>query len=344
MHNTELVHETELTAALRPVLSGELAATEELVVHERRQRNRSTLFFVGVPDGGRRPRWVVKVPNIERNQADLRSPLTAEAQFHTVSRLHDYLQARAGGRVSTPRPVATLPSLGAWVMEFAHGRTVADVAGPKALVRPRTLRPAMEAAALALRELHGMEEKRCVEVDLAALEEEAVTTARRHLSEAGLPARESWFGRTATSGMSVEGREVVLHGDWVPENVLLSPSTIYCLDPELTHRDLAEHDVVRFLMMLFDAPMFVVGGNAPLVHTLRSQAAGAFLSAYYAPGSPPPTLRPLMLAALAARWRARHEDVAGRGARLRTGRQALVRRHFRSFLDEVSSLGWPVRY
>jgi Ser/Thr protein kinase RdoA (MazF antagonist) len=135
----------------------------------------------------------------------------------------------------------------------------------------------------------------------------------------------------------VTGRRVVLHGDFVPENVLLSEGAVHCLDPDLTHRNWAEEDVARFVVMLCDAPLFVTAGMTPPVRALRQLAVSTFLQGYYGDEPVSPLLRPLMLSLVAARWRARHEDVTLRGARFPGARQALVRRHFRAFLDEVTT-------
>jgi hypothetical protein len=65
-----------------------------------------------------------------------------------------------------------------------------------------------------------------------------------------------------------------------------------------------------------------------------------FLRAFYRGRPPSDLLRPLLLLSLAARWSTRHTDLGKRSPRLRRGREALVRRHFRTLLDEVSSPQW----
>jgi hypothetical protein len=332
--------DAELLGVLSPVLSADLrvATAPGFAVLRRSRRNRSVVYFVGV-SGEAAPRWVVKVPAIARVQHDLTSPLAAEQQFEVMARLHSHLQ-RVSGPVRTPRPVAYVPDLDGLVMDYVAGPTVAAVVAGSTFHRDRVA-PAMEAAATVLRTLHGLEPAEEVEVDLAALEREEIGTARTHLQVEGLPLKESWFVPAVASERLVVGRKVLLHGDFVPENVLLSPGGFECLDPDLTHRDWAEQDVARFVVMLCDAPLFVTAGMTPPVRALRRLAVESFLDAYYDGEPPSPLLRPLMLSLVAARWRARHEDVALRGANLKGPRQALVRRHFRAFMDEVTAPTWP---
>ncbi|MBA2465537.1 MAG: aminoglycoside phosphotransferase family protein [Nocardioidaceae bacterium] len=338
--------DAELLAVLRPVLASELAPDEQadkLAIVGRPNRNRSSLYFVGVEGRGRVPRWVLKIPTPERLQHDLRSPLGAAEQFHTVRHLYDHLVQ--DGIVTTPRPIAHLAVIDGWVMEFVTGSTVADVARSTGLVCPAALVRAVEAGAMALTQLHLMEPERLIELDLAEAEQRAIAGARGQLAAAGLSVKPSWFTAVARPGTRVLGRQVLLHGDWVPENVMLSSSGVVCLDPDLSSIGWAEHDVARFVLMLFDAPLFVLAGDAPYFRPLRRRATAAFLSAYYEPGAQPSALlRPLMLAAVAARWRARHEDIARREASLRRLRRETLRRHFSSLLDEVNDPGWPLSY
>src|SRR5687767_3750979 len=114
----------QLLDALRSALADEIGATDrdDLVVVRSGIRRRSRLFFVGVGDPD--ARWVVKQPNTGSQQADLSAPLPADRQFVALQRLRRQLRSNAGD-LSTPRPVAELPELGAYVMEYVPGPTVA---------------------------------------------------------------------------------------------------------------------------------------------------------------------------------------------------------------------------
>ncbi|MDX6324771.1 MAG: hypothetical protein QOK15_1125, partial [Nocardioidaceae bacterium] len=299
--------DTELLGLLAPVLAADAgtASSAGFAVVRQSRRNRSIVYFVGLL-GSDVPRWVVKVPSTARVQHDLTSPLAAETQFAVMERLHTDL---GRGSVRTPRPVAYVPELDAVVTEFVDGSTVAAVVS-EGLVRRSQVAPALEAAATTLRALHELSPVEDVEVDLAGVEREAIGAARTHLQVESLPIKESWFRPAGTSSRLVVGRRVVLHGDFVPENVLLTTDSSYCLDPDLTHRDWAEQDVARFVVMLCDAPLFVTAGVTPPVRALRRLAVTTFLTAYYGGQPASPLLRPLTLSLVAARWRARHEDVS----------------------------------
>jgi hypothetical protein len=284
-------------------------------------------------------RWVVKQPNSGSRQADLQPPLSAAAQFEALQRLHGHLQ-QGDGSVATPRPVAYVPDIDAYVMEYVPGPTLTGLLRPMAVLRPRPLLTAVAKAAQALHAVHSLEAAEADRVDLPELSRRAATRGRQLLETAGLPARDRWFA-TSTVASTATAWKVRLHGDFAPENVVLSPSGLCCLEPDLCVRDWAEHDVVRFLLMLFDAPLFVVGVELPPVQHLRRRAAATFLDAFYANDPAPDTLRPLMVLSLAARWSTRHTDLARRAPRLTSVREMLLRRYFGKLLDEVSSPVWP---
>jgi aminoglycoside phosphotransferase (APT) family kinase protein len=320
--------------------AGHLDPGDLVIVHEGRARRRSSLYFVGL--AGSRPacRWVVKQPNSGIEQADLASPLSALSQFRALQRLHRHLLVY-GGTVGTPRPVAYLPELDAYVMEYVPGPTVTSLITAGAILRPNTLLKAVSSSAEVLQAVHSIEPAVTDRIDLADLSGRAASRGRQLLEEAGLPTRDRWFEPGATtSAYATIARKVVLHGDFAPENVVCAPSGFYCLEPDLVERDWPEYDVARYVLMLFDAPLFVAGAYLPPLQNLRRRAGATFLDAYYRNGAWADALQPLMLLSLAARWSMRHTDLARRAPRLRRSRERLVRRHFERLLDEVSAPGW----
>lgn len=332
-----MLDEPELLGHVRRALAPELAAEELerlVVLRNGPARRRSSLYFVGTA-GSEACRWVVKRPTSESQQGDLTSPLPADLQFSALTRLHDHLQRRGDG-MSTPRPVALLPEIDAYVMEYVPGPTVTDLMRPRAVVDPSRLLAAVEAAGRLLQAVHALEPPKPDLIDLAELGRRSTSDAERVLRSSSLPVRAAWFSGDVGSG-SLPGSQVLLHGDYAPENVVLCPAGVACLEPDLARREWPEHDVVRFLLMLADAPLFVTGTEVPPVARLRRRAWEKFLDAYYGPSVRPETLRPLLLLSLAARWRTRHTDVSARGPRLGRARQLLLRRHFTRLLDEVSA-------
>jgi aminoglycoside phosphotransferase (APT) family kinase protein len=332
--------ESAVLASVGPALAEELLPSrpEDLViVREAPVRRRSSLYFLGV-GAASECRWVLKRPHSQTRQPDLPSPLSAAHQFASLQRLHDHLQ-RTGGRVATPRPVAYVAELDGYVMEYVAGPTLTALITPRAVLQPRRLLAGVAEAAAVLEAVHSLEPAPADVVDVPDLVRDVATRSRRLLASAGLPLRERWFV-TAAAPRTAIARTVLLHGDFAPENIVLSPSGPYCLEPDLGERGWPEHDVARFLLMLFDAPLFVVAGDVPPVRRLRRAAADRFLLELYRGGAPSPILRPLLVGALAARWAMRHTDVVARDPGLRPARELLLRRHFGRLLDEVSSPDW----
>lgn len=339
---TEAITETAVLASVRAALesAGELSARDELVIlHTGPGRRRSSLFFLGLAGGEPVCRWVVKRPHSTVTQADVSSPLSAADQHAALQRLHPHLQ-RAGGGITTPRAIAHVPQIEGFVMDYVPGPTVAALIGPRALLRPAPLLAAVVSSAAALRAVHSLEPAATQLVDLRGLTVRAATRARGVLAAVDLPIRERWFTAVSAS-ISATASTVLLHGDFAPENVILSSSGPCCLEPDLCERGWAEQDVTRFLLMLFDAPMFVAGADLLPVRRLRNRAAATFLRAFYEDDPVPETVRLLLMLGLATRWSTRHTDVTHRAPRFRRAREMLLRRHFARVLDEVSSPSWP---
>ena len=338
----DTVAEGAVLHCLATALSGDLdrGEIERLLVISTGVRRRSVLYFVGLAGDPTRCHWVVKQPDVTIRQDDLASPLDASAQYDGLRRLHDGL-IRSGGGVRAPRPLAHLAALDAYVMEYVPGPALTGLMGPRALLDDHTLLRGVAGAARVLRAVHAIESPRPSSLDLSDLERRSLARAVRLLESAGLPGRERWFVRTQASAPTSIGSRVLLHGDFAPENVILSSTGLFCLDPDLTHRGWAEHDVVRFLLMLCDAPFFVASGDLRRARLLRRRATAAFLDAYYRGAPRPDTLRPLMVLALIARWATRDSGITERAPRLAAGRRLLLRRHFMGLLDDVASPGWP---
>ena len=328
--------------AVAPALAGELKpgeGVEDVVVTQVTHRGRSSIYFLGTAGQPATPRWVVKRPNPDRTQLDLSSPMTVDAQWQAVRLLHARLRD-TGAPVSTPRPIAYVPDVDAFVMEFASGPTLFDLLKVSLVLQRESLLESYGRGGKALRALHavdaGPEETFEMVEFTGPLEDEARAT----LAEAGLAAQDHWFAHALGPGI---GRRVLLHGDWAPENVLLENGTVQLLDPELVTRSWPEHDVARFIVMMSDARLFVMALDLPPFPAVRRQAVAAFLTGYYGDQPVPSTLRPLVVRGLATRWAKRYVDVTSRKPRTLRARQWLLRRHFNAMLDEVADPDWPTR-
>lgn len=226
--------EAELLRRVRPLLAGEIgveAARNVMVLHTGPSRRRSSLYFLGL-DG--HPQWVVKQPHRDSQQADLPAPRSAATQYDALCRLYAHLGqgslARAGCPFATPCPVGFLPELDAYVMEFVPGPTMTGLIRPRTVVRPGVLLSAVTSAGELLRAVHALEPAEPEDVDLGGLGGGTVVAARRVLDAAGLPAHERWFAPSGGSGTTRAPR-VLLHGDFAPENVVLSRSACAASSP-----------------------------------------------------------------------------------------------------------------
>ena len=318
---------------------GDLRAAHELVVVSRVERRRSTLYFVGVAARPAATRWVVKQPRTATQQHDLASPLTAQEQHDALLALHDVLGAHDVG-FCAPRPIALLADAGAFAMEFVDGRSIPQLLTARAVVEPRPLLDAVRSAAELLRVLHAMQPGPSALVEPERSTNGALGDGRHVLRRMGLPLRSSWFdaGRlpqhTETS--------VLLHGDFAPENVVIASGATYCLDPDLAGCGPRELDVVRFLTMLCDAPLFIHTLAPGPVGRLRRRMAAEFVDSYYGPAGRPTGLQQMLVHSVALRWAQRHDHIFERSARAAAAWTTLLRVYYSRLLTEVSSSPhWP---
>ena len=307
-----------------------------VVVGDPQSRRRSDLVYLGIREEASSPRWVLKVPRPDSRQHDLTAPLEASAQVEALDRMHRHLSSTTTG-VRVPRVVALLPDRSGYVMDFADGPSLAALLRARALLDDAPVLRGCEEAARVLRALHELDPVSMPRPALDEMHRHAATRVQSVLQSAGLPVRRAWLGTGPDSPVPA-GTVVLLHGDFAPENILLGSGATWCLDPDLAERDWAEHDVVRFVVMLFDAPLFVVLADVPAVQRLRRRAAAVFLETYYDGVPADPAFSGMLRAALASRWATRDGDVVERGARLGRLRRLLLRRHFSRLLDEASTV------
>ena len=334
-----MLDEGKLLAALGRVLGADPGSTtpRELVVVRRALRRRSTIYFVGdAASGSNVISWVLKCPSLDAERPGIRPPMTPAEQYSALERLHEFLADR-GGRFAAPRPVALLPAFGGLAMDFVEGRSLWELVAAPALWRPQELCEGVRSAALALRHLHTIEPAGVEAVNLTELEGAVFRESLEALHSISANVRDTWL--LPSREVHVSGKVVLLHGDWAPENVLLTHEKVFLLDPELTDRGWPEHDLARFLLMLWDRSLFVVT-DAVCRRALRHDLTRVFLSSYYGSEPVSPLLRPLLLREVSQRWTARHQDAQRGGPTSRRARSRLLSNYFGAVLDEVSDPRW----
>jgi hypothetical protein len=137
-------------------------------------------------------------------------------------------------------------------------------------------------------------------------------------------------------GKEVPCRHALLHGDYVPSNLILAdPDQVAMIDPVLARVGLPEDDLARFLAILASDTVFVPGLVVPPVGRLRRDLEQVFCRAYD-PASPSTALLELRLIKQhALRWRRRRDwSKLARHSLVMRARQRVVDRHMRALLDE----------
>ena len=319
--------------------SHDIRDADELVMVSRVERRRSTLYFVGTVAQPGTTRWVVKQPRTATRQPDLASPLTAQAQYDALVVLHDILNGQ-DPHFSAPRPIALLADAGAFAMEFVDGPSIPQLLDARAILKPQPLLDAVRAAAALLRVVHTIEPGRSSFGDPERPANHALDDGKHVLQRMGLPLRQSWFD--ATRRPQHTQTSVLLHGDFAPENVVIATGATYCLDPALAVRGPRELDVVRFLTMLCDAPLFIKTLAPGPIGRLRRRMAAEFVESYYGTAGRPTSLEATLVDGIALRWAQRHDLIFERRTRAAAAWTMLLRAYFSRLLNEVSSSPqWP---
>ena len=335
---------TEVLESLRRALTEEMPDDQlgRVKVDPGPPRRRSVLYFAALEEAPGDYRWVVKRPAVDRRQEDLTSPLAAQQQFEALQRLHAHLLVHGNG-VLAPRPVAMMPELDGYAMEYVPGASVRDLITVRALLDPAPLLLALDAAARALHAVHSLEPAEPHVVDVSDLRATAARLAPRLLAGTGVhPQGPRSPSKRPPPETDVDQR-VVLHGDFAPENILLSDAGVYCLDADLATKGPAGNDVARFITMLSRRRC-----SCAVPTSLRCRPSGA---------TPPcdsstPTTEDSRPRGPCSRssfsdW----PRDAGRGTRILRNADpawpcsgaACSRRHFKSVLHEVAAPQWPHR-
>jgi aminoglycoside phosphotransferase (APT) family kinase protein len=267
---------------------------------------------------------VVKQPHTDWCQDDVESPLSAREEFLALQRLHAHFR-RLGLPFRVPTPIAYLPELDAFAMEFVDGVTVKELLSYRTVMRPARLLQALSAAGTYLRHLHSVEVLPRVVVDLKREAGKVLAVEEEKLHPLGLSlpdhVRQTMVGMPA---LAVSAPQVWLHGDFGPANILLAEdgSTVG-LDNALSAVGLPEDDLVRFVALVSGVIRLAPEVVAPPFAHIRRRLEDQLLSSYYQAAPWPPLFELKYLHQLARRWcrlrelAQQHERNALLSARLR---------------------------
>lgn len=296
------------TDAVIDALSRALGASQShgagFSVARQRLAGRSNMFVVSseTPVGGHR-RWVVKQPRTEWSQDDVDSPLSAGEEFAALQRLSAHF-APLDVALRVPAPVAYLPELDAFAMEYVDGETIKDRLSPRVSPRPSSLLGALTAAGDFLRHLHALEALPPIEVDLREEASKVLSVAEEKLHPLGLSLPDQ-VRRTMVDfpALTVTSPQVRLHGDFGPSNILLAgDGSTVGIDAALSTVGAPEDDLVRFVALVSGAIRFAPGLVASPVVRGRQHLEERLLQTYYQAPARPLLFELRYLHQLARRW------------------------------------------
>lgn len=297
-----------------------------------RVTSRSTLYTVGRSSSY--SRYIVKVPVLDHAASDTDPAMSASEQFAALQRAYEWFQQEDAHSVA--RPVALLEECGALVMERLPGASLVDVV-KRSLIAPARARAAVGAAGDALRRLHHHARRPDASVDLEQLADEVRAADQRYLRPAGVRLPDSVLHvLDAMPAGRVPCSQVLLHGDYVPSNLIpTAAAQVGMIDPVLSRVGLPADDLARFLAVLASHTIFVPGLLVPPVRRFRRDLEEAFRHGYGPSGSEPLVLELRLLLQHVLRWRRRRDLSRLSGhEQLMRWRQAVIDRHMRSLLAE----------
>jgi len=288
-----------LSRAMDPSHSQDL----RLSIERQRLAGRSNMYVVRSETSvGSHSRWVVKQAHVDWSQDDVDNPLTAHGEFLALQRLQSHFDPVDAFRV--PTPVAYLPELDAFAMEYVAGATIKELLSYRSALRPATLLDGLTAAGTFLRHLHALEELPTVVIDLRDEAEKVLAVAEEKLHPLGLSLPDR-VTRTMVEfpALRVTSPQVRLHGDFGPANILLAEdgSTVG-LDAALSTVGHPEDDLVRFVALVSGAIRFAPEIVAPPFAGIRRRLETRLLHTYYQAPTCPPLFELKHLHQLARRW------------------------------------------
>lgn len=312
-----------------------------LLIEQQRLAGRSNMYVVGSDTPiGSLTQWVVKQPHVGWSQDDVDNPLTARGEFLALQRLQTNFEGMDAFRV--PTPVAYLPELDAFAMEYVAGVTIKDLLSYRSTLRPSTLLDGLTAAGAFLRHLHAIDELPTLEIDMRDEARQVLAVAEEKLHPLGLSLPDR-VRRTMVEfpAMTVTSPQVRLHGDFGPANILLADdgSTVG-LDAALSAVGTPEDDLVRFVALVSGAIRFAPEIVAPPFAGIRRRLEDRLLHSYYQAPTCPPLFEIKYLHQLARRW-CRLRELAqqhGQNALLPTRLQVIGAQMRRLMLDSERRL------
>lgn len=298
-------------SALAQVLPGPSGDGSRLRVERRRLAGRSDIHVVATQDpdtdgpGGAGQEWAVKQPHPQWHEDnDIDGPLTSSEEYLALCRLHEHF-APLEVPFRVPAPLAHLPALDGFAMEYVRGVTIKELLSYASLLRPLRLIRAVRSGGMLLRQMHTLDAFPPVELEVDTLARMVLSLEEDRLRPVGLALPEEVRRTLANLPPGVvRSRQVRLHGDYGPGNLVLADdgSTVL-LDPSLSDVGAPEEDLARFLTLLSGTIRFAPELAVPRLSVVRHRLEREFLRGYYGSTERSVLLELALLTALVPRWR-----------------------------------------
>jgi aminoglycoside phosphotransferase (APT) family kinase protein len=325
----------EILAGLADALAAGGAAERRLVLTEPPALHaRSTIYFIGDAD---QPslgcQWVVKRPEEQVAQEDLANPLNPLQQFEALRTLAAHYEG-ADSSLRVVRPIAHLPAVGAFAMEYAAGRSLDRLVGPRSVIESSALRRGIVLSARFLRHLHAIESPVPGVVSPRAAAQELLAFAHDTLRPVSLALpREAEEALAAVSEAEAPATLVRLHGDFAPVNMIMTDAAqVTAIDVSLDRVGAPEEDLARFLTMLVTDHLFLV--DLPPLRALRRRAEEALLGTYFGHRETSVVFEVHLMRQLCLRWLRRHLTRRANAPSVSRVRTEIVDYYFQTLLRE----------
>jgi aminoglycoside phosphotransferase (APT) family kinase protein len=275
-----------------------------LGIQRQRLAGRSNIYVIkGTSVTGSPLHLVVKQPHVGWSQDDVDNPLGAAEEYDALVRLDTHFR-QIGDRFRVPRPVALLPDIHGFAMEYVPGPTIKDLLHYGSVARPKILLDGLGSAGMFLRRLHGIDHLPPTRLDLRQEADNvlAVVADKLHPLGLDLPGR---VRRTLSELPShrVTASRVWLHGDFGPANVILEDAGYTVgLDASLSTVGQPEDDLVRFVALVSGSIRLAPEIGVPPIARVRHALEERFLENYYQATIWPPLFELRLLGQLARRW------------------------------------------
>jgi aminoglycoside phosphotransferase (APT) family kinase protein len=262
-------------------------------------------------------KWLLDRDESGREQPpETRAPDRACVEFDALKRIHRIVAATGSGNLSAVEPIACFPEHHALAMTYVPGKHVLHLLQRAGILGRRPtpeLRSAGWGAGELLAKIHQEALPSDPEPTQITRENQGRVLASLHAGVRSLVPQAIDMGPVnavvqkridAVSKQALIFNSTQLHGDYYPENIILSAEKkIFTIDTTLLARGAAEFDVAKFVAGAFFTKRWLLFGGAGMSAAARSGLVDDFLAGYQSVRKiTPAVFQYYYLAAILQRW------------------------------------------